>query len=407
MSFLTPSIVSFIKEHASDDVRKLALCKCDLSGNELKTALQQIEGLQKTKQKLPSWAANEKVVYPVHLSLEQCSSEATARFKAQLVTDGDIMADLTGGFGIDFTFISKHFKQADYVETNEALCKIAENNLHAFGLTNWQVFNTDAESYLKQHNGQRFDLLFVDPARRDANGRKTVAPSDCTPDLTLLQDVFRLSARKVMVKYSPMLDIGTAIKELRNIESIYTISVANECKELLIIQNFEADVCSDIQISCVNIKPTTTDVFETSLNNEKEATVTIATSIGQFLYEPNSSIMKAGAFKSICKAWGIEPLQQNSHLYTSQTLKPEVQGRAFEVIGTCRINAADFNKTFPDTKKANLTIRNCPLRQEDIRKKLKIKEGGDLYLFATTLINKELVLIGCKKVRNSMTDSAL
>ena len=222
MSFLTPSIVSFIKEHATDDVRKLALCKCDLSGNDLKTALQQIEGLQKAKQKLPSWAANEKVVYPVHLSLEQCSSEATARFKAQLVADGDVMADLTGGFGIDFTFISKHFKQADYVETNEALCKIAENNLHAFGLTNWQVFNTDAESYLKQHNGQRFDLLFVDPARRDANGRKTVAPSDCTPDLTLLQDVFRQKARKVMVKYSPMLDIGTAIKELRNIESIYT-----------------------------------------------------------------------------------------------------------------------------------------------------------------------------------------
>ena len=168
MSFLTPSIVSFIKEHATDDVRKLALCKCDLSGDDLKTALQQIEGLQKAKQKLPSWAANDKVVYPVQLSLEQCSSEATARFKAQLVTDGDAMADLTGGFGIDFTFISRRFKQADYVETNETLCKIAENNLHAFGLTNWQVFNTDAESYLKQHNGQRFDLLFVDPARRDS-----------------------------------------------------------------------------------------------------------------------------------------------------------------------------------------------------------------------------------------------
>ncbi len=404
MSFLTPSIVSFIKEHATDDVRKLALGKCDLSGNDLKTALQQIEGLQKAKQKLPSWAANEKVVYPVHLSLEQCSSEATARFKAQLVAEGDIMADLTGGFGIDFTFISKHFKQADYVETNEALCKIAENNLHAFGLTNWQVFNTDAESYLKQHNGQRFDLLFVDPARRDANGRKTVAPSDCTPDLTLLQDVFRQKARKVMVKYSPMLDIGTAIKELRNIESIYTISVANECKELLIIQNFEANAGSDIRLFCVNIKPQKNDVFTTSLNKEKEATVSIATSVGKYLYEPNSSIMKAGAFKSICEAWDIEPLQQNSHLYTSQTLKPEVQGRAFEVIGTCRINAADFNKTFPDTKKANLTIRNCPLRQEDIRKKLKIKEGGDLYLFATTLMNKELVLIGCKKV-GSRVDS--
>ena len=161
--------------------------------------------------------------------------------------------------------------------------------------------------------------------------------------------------------------------------------MANECKELLIIQNFDADVCSDIQISCVNIKPTTTDVFETSLNREKEATVTIASSIGRFLYEPNSSIMKAGAFKSICKAWGIEPLQQNSHLYTSQTFKPEVQGRAFEVIATCKINQNDFNKTFPDTKKANL----------------------DLYLFATTLMNKELVLIGCKKVRNSITDSAL
>lgn len=407
MSFLTPSIVSFIKKHASDDVRKLALCKTELSGNELKIALQQIEGQQKAKQKLPSFAENENIVYPIHLSLEQCSSEATAIYKAGLVKDGELMADLTGGFGIDFSFISKHFKRADYVEINGDLCQIAQNNFKALGLGNWNVFNTDASSYLEQQTGRIFDLIFVDPARRDANGRKTVAPSDCLPDLTQLQDCFQKTAKKVMVKYSPMLDISTAIKELRNIERIYTISVGNECKELLLIQNFEAAQITDIEMVCVNIKPSGIDEFKTTLEQEKATTVTIAPEIGKYLYEPNSSIMKAGAFKSICHEWDVQPLQQNSHLYTSQLFNQAFQGRAFEVVATCKINANDFNKAFPNTKQANLTIRNCPLKQEDIRKKLKIKEGGDLYLFATTLINKEIVLIGCKKVKNQKEDSSL
>lgn len=407
MSFLTPSIVNFVKKHVTDDVRKLALCKSELLGDDLKLALQQIEGIQKAKQKLPSFAENENIVYPVHLSLEQCSSEATANYKAGIVKDGELMADLTGGFGIDFSFISKHFKQADYVEINTELCEIAKNNFNALALNNCNVFNEDAASYLSKQAGRTFDLIFVDPARRDANGRKTVAPSDCVPDLTLLQDTFSKTAKRVMVKYSPMLDISTAIKELRNIESIYTISVGNECKELLLIQNFEEERLTDIEMVCVNIKPTGVDEYKTTLNKEKEATITIAPSIGKYLYEPNSSIMKAGAFKSICDTWSVQPLQQNSHLYTSQEFKPEVQGRAFEVIATCKINPNDFNKTFPNTKQANLTIRNCPLKQEDIRKKLKIKEGGDLYLFATTLTNKEIVLIGCKKIKSQKEDSSL
>ncbi len=396
MSFLTPSITAFVKKHANEDVRKLAFCKSDLTGDELKEALRQIEGRQKAKHKLPAWASNEDIVFPVQLSMEQCSSELTADYKKKIAGKGLLMADLTGGFGVDFAHIAQNFSEAQYVERNQELCQIARENFKVLGLTQAEIHNCDAEQFLTSTN-KHFDLIFIDPARRDENGRKTVAPSDCLPDLTQMQGILSEKASKVMVKYSPMLDINTALKELKNITTIYTISVNNECKELLLIQDFTTGKTEDVKVVCVDLKQGKTDEFTFLLENEKQISTPLATSIGSYIYEPNSSIMKAGAYKSIAKAWNISPLHANSHIYTSDELVKEVQGRAFEVLGTCKINKDDFNRTFNGIKQANISVRNCPLKPEDIRKKLKLKEGGDFYLFATTLSNNDMVLIGGRK----------
>lgn len=399
MSFLTPAVKEFVKNNTDADVRKLAFCKTGLSSTEMKTALQQIDGRQKAKGKLPTWAANEEIAYPAHLSLEQCSSEQTAAYKQSALQEGGrMMADLTGGFGIDFAYLSSRFETAHYVELNADLCAIAENNFPTLGLNNAHIHNTDAESFLAAHKNEHFDLLFADPARRDANGRKTVAPSDCLPDLTRLQHQMAGMTRQTLVKYSPMLDIATALKELLNVRAIYVVSVNNECKELLLLQDF-AQTADDVELVCADMKNGATNEFRTSLAKEKAAILPLANTLGRYLYEPNAAIMKAGAYKSIAAAWQVQALQQNSHLYTSEELRPDFQGRAFEITGTCKISRDDFQRVFPGTKQANITIRNCPLKQEDIRKKLKLKEGGDLYLFATTLMNKEMVIIGCKKVK--------
>lgn len=406
MSFLTPAVKSFIQKNANADVRKLAFCKSTLSSDELRLALQQIEGRQKASVKIPSWAKMDDIIYPVHLSLEQCSSEQTAKYKCSIVDEGKTMADLTGGFGIDFSFLSRKYEEAHYVELNAELCDIAEHNFNVFQFTNTTVHNTDAISFINEYKSPKLDLIFIDPARRDANGRKTVAPSDCLPDLTSIQQNISKITKKVLVKYSPMLDISTAIKELSNVKKIYIVSVNNECKELLLLQDFESSAI-DTEIVCVDINKGITHECKSTFAKEKNENITIADKLGKYLYEPNSSIMKGGIFKSIANIWGVNPIQQNSHLYTSLELRTEFQGRIFEIVGTCKLNKEDFNRTFPNTKQANLTIRNCPIKQDDLRKKLKIKEGGDLYLFATTLINNELILIGCKKIRNQNASSAL
>lgn len=394
-SFLTPSIADFIKKHADDDVRKLALCKNSISGDELKFALQQIEGRQKAKQKLTSWASNENIIFPVKLSMEQCSSEQTAKYKQSIAGVGKLMADLTGGFGIDFFYISKNYQQAYYVEMNKELCEIARHNFDILD-KGCEVCNTNANDFLTEHQNQTFDLLYIDPARRDANGRKTVAPSDCLPDLTQMQTILRNQSKKVIVKYSPMLDIQTAIKELDGISGIYVISVNNECKELLLIQDFlKKD--SPIKVTCTNINKEVIEEFSFSYEEEKESPVEIASSIGNYIYEPNSSIMKAGAYRTITKEWSIKPLEINSHLYTSDNLIDGFQGRKFKVLGTCKLNKKDFGNQFPNINQANISVRNCPFKPDEIRKKLKLKEGGDFYIFATTLSDKSIVIIGCKK----------
>lgn len=387
---------AFIKAHKEDNIKFLALhhkCNDDV---DIQFALQQIEGYQLSKTKLPSLCAFfNDIIFPVHLSLEQCSSEISAKYKAEISPKGLTMADLTGGYGIDFSFIAKNFEQAYYIEQNEDLCVIANQNFKTLGLTHAHILNTSAEEFLK--NTQiNFSLIFIDPARRDANGRKTFLPQDCTPDLSSFQDKILQKTNQLLIKYAPLLDIKLALQVLKQVFEIHIVSVENECKELL----FKIDKSiqtEEPKLICVNEKRGRRETFEFTFTEENNAPL-YANSIKKYLYEPNSSIMKAGAYNTISNKFQVDKLATNSHLYTSDSLISNFPGRIFEVSICSSFNKTEIKDTLKDITKANLSIRNYPSSVEDLKKKLKLKDGGDIYLFATTICSNQHILVGGKQL---------
>ena len=379
----------FIREHLNDDVPTLALKKAPV-GTDFSLALRQIEARQLLQKKVPSWSQNDDLLFPARLSIEQCSSEATASYKADLLY-GDTFADLTGGLGIDTFFIAQHFAQADYVERQSELCELARHNFKVLG-TNIEVHNATAEEYLNQCSP--VDSLYLDPARRDAYGRKTVGICDCTPDVAQLQDLLLQKAQRVMVKLSPMLDISKALEELRCVSEIHVVAVNNECKELVFIM--ERGFSGSPTLHCANLL-TAQPTLSFSFGQERDCPLHLADEPLRYLYEPNAAVMKAGAYKWVSERFGVLQLHKNSHLYTSETLVPDFAGRIFEVEAW-----ADYNKKVKSTllvgvDKANLAVRNFPLSVEELRKALKITEGGEVYLFATTLRDGRKVMIRTRK----------
>lgn len=401
---LNDDTLHFIREHCNDDVRTLALQAPKHPGVDMPTALVQIAGRQAAADKIPSWHAVEGIVYPRHLSLEQCSSEATARYKASVMAGSstDTLTDLTGGFGIDCAFLSTAFRRATYVERQEALCEIATHNFPLLGLNHIDIKNGDALHHLQEMPPA--DWIFIDPARRDGHGGKTVAIADCEPNVAELEPLLLSKAQHVMVKLSPMLDLAMAMQDLKQVQEAHIVSVNNECKELLLILGHTAVATEDVPIHCINLQTKAGRTADDAMQSftftraaELSSRCNYADTPGAYLYEPNASILKAGAFRNIAYIYKVEKLHPNSHLYTSDEPVKNFPGRSFRVTGVCTLNKKEMKTTLGDIKKANITVRNFPATVVELRKRIKLGEGGSVYLFATTLSKEEKVLIRCEK----------
>ncbi|NDV80650.1 class I SAM-dependent methyltransferase [Bacteroides sp. 51] len=384
----TPETIQFIRDHQHDDVRTLALQAKKYPGMDMPFIINQIAGRQTAEHKIPSWYATEGIIYPVHLSLEQCSSELTAQYKASLFS-GETLIDLTGGFGIDCAFLSAGFKYATYIERQTELCHIATHNFNLLGLHHIIVSNKDSVEALNETSP--VDCIFIDPARRNEHGGKTVLISDCEPDVEALEELLLRKASRVMIKLSPMLDLSLALRALKHTTEVHVISVQNECKELLLILE-NAD--KDASIHCVNFTHKGTQTFAFTHNEEASAITPYTNQVATYLYEPNASILKAGAFRAVASRFGLKKLHRNSHLYTSDQKVENFPGRCFEVLA---IGSVKDKTLLAGLSQANITVRNFPMSVAELRKRTKLKDGGEVYLFATTLNDDKKVLIKCKR----------
>ena len=383
--------LDFIRQHADEDVRQLALRGARDSEIDLAFALDQIAGRQKARTKLPSWAAIDGILYPPHLSMEQCSSEQTARYKAKIAGEGAFFADLTAGFGVDVAFISQGFRQAVHIEQQEQLCKISSENYRLLGLNHVQVVCGDGIEYL--HQMSHVDLLYIDPARRDEHGGRTYGLADCTPNVFEIIDEMLEKADRVMIKLSPMLDWRKAVSDVGHVSEVHIVSVDNECKELLLIASKEV---SSLKVVCVNNE----DVFEympTASDHGMTQGEWHQDAIPQFLYEPNASIMKAGCFDEVAARFQVTQLDKNSHLFVSDEDIPSFPGRQFVIERITSMNKRDLKEALKGYDKANIAVRNFPMTVAELRKRLKLKDGGNVYIFATTLARLGHQLLVCRK----------
>lgn len=409
--------LDFIRNHREENVRTLALQGQRYSGVDMTYALQQIDGWQRARQKLPMWAKHEGIIYPPHISMEQCSSEVTARYKqelvAQLVKDRQCakIADLTGGFGVDFSYMSQGFHEAYYVEQQEHLCDIARHNFEALGIDNSHIIHGSAEDALESL--PHLDVIYLDPARRDTNGKKTYAISDCTPDVTTLLPLLRSKADHVIVKLSPMLDHREAVRLLPGVSEVHIISVHNECKETLLVINGED---ADCRLICVNDE----NRFVTSLSDNNITPIDTHIEPGMLLCVPNASVMKAGCFGALCAAFGLAAVGKNSHLFrpvisakspvvsgasTDQSTKnsdfiERIPARTFTVQAVCSMNKREMKAALTGVSQANVAVRNFPLSVDALKKKIngvcKLRDGGETYIFGTT-VGSQHMLIVCTK----------
>ena len=403
----------FIEKHLKDDVRQLALQKFPENVDKM-LVLNQIEARQLLSKKVPSWASNPDLLFPKHLSIEQCSSELTAKYKASIIEGGDVFVDLTGGLGIDSYFLSEQFKASYYVENQKELCDFAEQNFGVLG-RKINVINSDAETFLNDLTSRRDNaciVLYIDPARRDIYNRKMVSLHDCSPDVIDLQNILLKNSKNILIKSSPMLDISLITNELQNISEIHIVSVKNECKEILI--KIELGFEGETRFICVNLRQDLQDFSsvisteakrsgEISFNfvesEEKSAIPSFSSTVKKYLYEPNSSLMKSGAFKLISQRFGIEKLHVNSHLYTSDNLVSDFPGRIFEVAGFAPFNKKIKKELLNGITEASIAIRNFPLSVNDLRKTLNLKESDKNFIFGTTLIGEKKVVILAKKYK--------
>ena len=398
---LSEATLRFVREHRTDDPRQLALQGRRLPDVDLPAALNQIAGWQAARVKLPRWAATDGILYPARLSMEQCSSELTAGYKASLVegrTGQGRFIDLTGGMGVDCAALAALFPQADYVERQEELCRLAAHNFPLLGVGHIRVHRADCLNFLP--HAPQADWIFIDPARRDAHGGKTVALAQCEPDLTQLEETLLRKGTRVMAKLSPMLDLTQALHDLHRVEAAHVVAVDNECKELLLILGPDApDSSDDVPLTCVNLDPRRLTPPLTFTRREEQAReCTYASRPETYLYEPNASLLKAGAFRSVAYIYKVKKLHPNSHLYTSDTRLPDFPGRAFRLTGMSGPHKKEAARLLDGGRKANLSVRNFPATVAELRRQLKLSEGGSVYLFATTLADGSRTLLRGEKL---------
>ena len=495
----------FIQEYREKDTRQLALRSARFPDVDMPYALDQIKGWQTARRKLPTWAACDGIVYPPHLSMEQCSSEPTAQYKLNLAmewscriessefrvessamevesselrvesSEGEVnnfssgqpatlnsqlstlnpqpatlnsqlstlnchasrMTDLTGGFGVDFSFTSCAFASATYVERNAQLCHMVEHNLPLLGIDNAKVVCADAVDYLSTLDMQT--MIFLDPARRDQHGAKTVMLADCTPDVVQLLPQLLKKSRFTMLKLSPMLDWHKAVEDLQGtVREVHIVSVGGECKELLLVLSEEIE--SELKVFCADLEAggsgeaglsggssSSSSSSLSSLSSEPSfprtpsspsapshpSTHSLSASLfvyapgasrpapnsklktqnSKFLHEPNASIMKAGCFDELAAAYGVSPVSRNSHLFLSAEPVDGFPGRSFSIERVTTLNKRELRQALAGIEKANIATRNFPLSVAELRKRLKLKDGGDVYIFATTTAEDEHLLL--------------
>ena len=508
----------FIQEYREKDTRQLALQSARFPDVDMPYALDQIKGWQTARRKLPTWAACDGIVYPPHLSMEQCSSEPTAQYKLNLAMEwasrvesselrveslerevesselrvesserrvesselrvesseegvdnsseqpatlnsqlstlnsqlstfnsqlstlnshASSMTDLTGGFGVDFSFTSCAFASATYVERNAQLCHMVEHNLPLLGIDNAKVVCADAVDYLSTLDMQT--MIFLDPARRDQHGAKTVMLADCTPDVVQLLPQLLKKSRFTMLKLSPMLDWHKAVEDLQGtVREVHIVSVGGECKELLLVLSEEMEselkvFCADLEAgggfgeaglsggssssscsSCSSLSsepsfprtpsspsaPSSPSVHSnaslfvyTPSASRPAPNSKLKTQNSKFLHEPNASIMKAGCFDELAAAYGVSPVSRNSHLFLSAEPVDGFPGRSFSIERVTTLNKRELRQALAGIEKANIATRNFPLSVAELRKRLKLKDGGDVYIFATTTAEDEHLLL--------------
>ena len=443
----------FIRQHQDDDVRQLAFLGSKYPEVDMPFALDQIRGRKMARIKLPRWASLEGIIYPPHISMEQCSSESTALYKAELAarllglpasSSGTEMkaeneiefVDLTGGFGVDFSYIAARLGvKSMYVERQAHLCEAAKENFGRLGLKNAIVKNGDGIEVLHSFHPKKKDaasdddslgitydqprsllktnlglkIIFIDPARRDDAGNKVVSLKDCTPDVTVLQEEMLSKADYVIIKLSPMLDWHRAISELSHVREVHIISVNNECKELLLVLSArnmgemeassadgEVKHAGNLRIYCINdAQSFVCDELDMESSQVKIAPSTLEEML--YLYEPNASLMKAGCFGVLSGRYDARMLSKNSHLFVSREPIAAFPGRSFRIIAVSSFNKKELKRHLSGITKANIATRNFPLSVAELRKRLKLKDGGEIYIFATTLSDESHVLVITEK----------
>ncbi|MCD8282418.1 MAG: class I SAM-dependent methyltransferase [Prevotella sp.] len=394
----------FIELFANEDPATLALSADKFGDVDLPYALSQIEGRQTARAKIPSWAEHKGIIYPATKAMEQCSSEAAAMYKRSVVASilplisgekGGLMVDLTGGFGVDCAFLSPLFREVVYVERNPELCRTAEKNFKTLGLTNIKVICGDAEELFLSMNTCVF--AYLDPDRRDAQGARKYALSDCSPDVTRMNtELLRLS-RVVLVKCSPMLDWHKAVNDLTGVRQVHIVSSGNECKELLLVMSAESLGDKSLRIVCANDDQR----FAYDIDEDERLMPDIATPLTEtangFLYVPNASLMKAGCFALLCRKYGMKMVAPNSHLFTSPDEIAGFPGRRFRICAVSPMNKRELKTHLAAIHNAAVAVRNFPLTADALRKRLKLADGNDVYIFGTTDAARRHLIIICER----------
>lgn len=386
------AVRTFIQEHERDDPATLMLQASRFSIEPFREIVAQIGSRQRARHKLPAWYSTEGILFPPQLSMEQCSSELTAAYKQKLA-GGDRLIDLTGGTGVDTSFLSKGFEKTTFVERDLWLCQLAEHNFPLLGQQHIEVQNTGAEEYLDTFEGH-VDLIYIDPARRDDNKNRVAALEDCTPDVIALQGSLLAKARRVLIKAAPMLDIKAALRQLEHVQEVYVLAVAGEVKEVLFLLERGQDE-TEPTIHAVNLSDDGEETLSYRMSEEAQTVAIAEPEPGHYLYEPNAAVLKAGAFNTIASRYGLAKLHAHSHLYVAAEPLKAFPGRGFEIKAITQAKKKALQKVLP-AMKANITVRNFPASVVELRKKTGIKEGGEDYLFATTTPTGHKILV-CSK----------
>lgn len=390
LDLLKPEIQEFINKNSGADVSRLALSKNPFPDIDWLEILNQISARTKAKEKLPSWFSSPNIIYPSKISVEQTSSEKTALYKSSIVS-GNKLIDLSGGFGVDDFYFSKKMAEVVHCEINSELSDIVTYNAQVLNTANIKCITGDSTEIIQKLN-THFDWIYIDPSRRNDAKGKVFMLKDCLPNVPELLQLYFSFSNNILIKTAPILDISAGLSELHSVRAIHIVAVDNEVKELL--WELSKGYLDNPEIKTINFLKDKTESFDFYLNNETTTVLTVA--IQQYLYEPNSAIMKSGGFEEIGSYYGLGKLHRHSHLYTSDKII-RFPGRVFEIQKVIPY-AKNEMKTILQNGKFNITTRNFPETVESIRKKWKIKDGGDQYCFFTTDTNNDKIVLICTKI---------